>query len=211
MEKSSLEKIWNQVPVDYYQSGIKNNYFQKLWHLTKLNSAKKILGKFKFKNCLDVGCASGYMTYELSKAFPNAKFYGVDVYKKAVDYARAHYSNVFFKVAKAEKLPFKNQSFDLVLYYETLEHVEEPLRSLQEIRRVLKQNGIAVIAMDSGSLLFKLIWYIWLKYKGKVWQGGHLNPFTQNQLEKIIKKSGLKINNKMLTHLNMEVTFITQK
>lgn len=206
-QKSILEKV----PVDYYQNGIKNNLLQKVWHHIKIKSAKKILKSSKFNNCLDIGCASGYMLSILATSFPNAKYYGVDAYKKAVDYAKRKYPKITFKTGTAESLPFDNGTFDLIIFYETIEHVENPQLSLDEIKRVLRKNGLGIISMDSGNLLFRLIWFFWENTTGKVWKGAHVHPFHHSELEKLIIKSGLKIKNKFFTHLGMEVTFVLSK
>lgn len=206
-----LYEVWDQVPVNYYQKGVKKNLFQWLWHTHKLNSAKKILSKLDFKNCLDVGCASGYMISEISKNFPDAKYYGIDIYDKAIEYAKKIYPGINFKVASADKLPFKANTFDVILFYETIEHVENPKDCLLEIKRVLKKEGTLILTMDSGSLLFRLVWFIWENTKGKIWQGAHLHPFHHTELEQLIQSSGFKIKNKILSFLGMEATFVLSK
>lgn len=206
-----LSSIWEKVPVDYYQEGTRTNLFQKIWHYFKIKSAKKILKNYAFNNCLDIGCASGYMLSQIALAYPQAKYSGVDVYNKAINFAKRKYLNMKFKEGSAEKLPFNNNVFDLIIFYETIEHVENPLLSLKEIKRVLNKKGVCILAMDSGSLLFRLVWLIWENTTGKVWKGAHLHPFHHNDLEELIRKAGLKINKKFFTHLGMEVTFILSK
>lgn len=211
MKKHRLYNIFDQVPVTYYQKGTKSNLLQKIWHSKKIELAKKIINQAKFKNCLDIGCASGYMISEISKLYPSSNFYGVDVYDKAIDYAKKRYPNINFKAAAAEKLPYHDNYFDLIICYETVEHVEDPLLSLKQIKRVLSKNGWAIITMDSGSLLFRIVWFFWENSKGRVWKGAHLHPFSHNELEKIIRKSGLKIQQKLFSHWGMEVTFVVSK
>lgn len=209
--QKKLKTIWEKVPIDYYQRGTKTNLFQKIWHHLKIRSAKRILKNYQFNNCLDIGCAGGYMLSEIALAYPHAKYHGVDVYDKAVNYAKRRYPNIEFQVGFAEKLPFNNNIFDLVIFYETIEHVENPLIALKEIKRVLTKEGIAIVAMDSGNFLFRLIWLIWENTTGKIWKGAHLHPFHHNGLEKVIKKSCLKVRQKFFTHLSIEVTFILSK
>lgn len=206
-----LYKVWSQVPVDYYQKGAKNNFLQNLWHSHKIELAKNIIKTIKFRNCLDVGCASGYMISEISQEFPKAEYFGVDIYDKAIKYAKKVYPTINFSVASADRLPFKNDYFDLIIFYETIEHVENPQECLEEIKRVLKKHGKLIVTMDSGSFLFRLVWFIWEKTTGKIWQGAHLHPFNHNQLEKIIKDVGFTVNSKILSFLGMEVTFILQR
>lgn len=203
-----LDNIWNQVPVTYYQE---SNFLQKIWHGLKIYSANKLLIKIKFRRCLDIGCASGYMLSKIAQSFPDSEFYGIDVYGKAIDYAKVKYPNIKFKESPADNLPFENSYFDLILCYETIEHVQYPKKVLEEAKRVLSKDGVLILAMDSGNLVFRIIWSIWEKTAGKVWQGAHLHPFHHLGLEELINKEGFKIQNKFFTHLGMEVIFVLKK
>ncbi|TSC86241.1 MAG: Methyltransferase type 11 [Microgenomates group bacterium Gr01-1014_7] len=209
--KHKLYTIWSKVPIDYYQKGVKTNIFQWAWHRHKINTAKKILKGIDFSSCLDIGCASGYMVSEISESYPQAKYFGVDVYGKAIQFAKKVYPHIEFALVSADNLPFKSSSFDLIICYETIEHMENPLKSLQNIKRVLKSNGTLILAMDSGNLLFRVVWFIWEKTFGKIWQGSHLHPFHHFQLENLIQSVGFKIKKKFFTHFGMEVVFILNK
>lgn len=212
MNKSKkIEDIWNQVPPDYYEKGVRENILQRIWHENKLSTFKKIITGLNFKNILDIGCAGGTITNNISHIFPQAKITGVDVYPRAIEYGRRKYPDIKFVLGDAQNIPFKNKSFDLVVCYETLEHLINPLEALREIKRVLKSDGVALIAMDSGSLLFQIVWWFWEKTKGKVWQGAHINPYNHSTLETVIKKAGFKIKLKQFSHLGMEVSFLLIK
>lgn len=208
MKKHKLYDIWDRVPTDYYQDGVKNNFLQRLWHTHKISLAKKIINNLKFSKCLDVGCASGFMISEISKFYPGARYFGVDIYDKAIIAARKNYPDIKFSIAPADKLPFKKDFFDLILFYETIEHVEDPLKCLAEIKRVLRKDGILILTMDSGSLLFRIIWFFWENTKGRVWKNAHLHPFHHQELEALIKKAGFKIKRKIFSFFGMEVTFV---
>lgn len=210
-QKYQLYDIWDQVPVTYYQEGVKNNILQKIWHGIKINKAKEIIGKREFKNLLDVGCASGYMLSEIKKIFPGKKYFGVDIYDKAIEYAKRKYPDITFRVASAENLPYKDESFDILVCYETIEHVEYPLKTLREMKRVLRKGETCILTMDSGNWLFRIVWFVWENTRGRVWKGAHLHPFHHTELEQIIKDSGFKIREKLFSHWGMEVTFILSK
>jgi len=206
-----LNNIWKQVPPDYYQASVSTNYLQRQWHNRKFNTFKKLLGQRSFNSILDVGCASGFMANRMSHIYQDAKIVGIDVYSEALKFGKKHYPHIQFKKADAHKLPFKANSFDLVVCYETIEHVVEPSKVISEIKRVLKKDGVAIIAMDTGSLLFRVIWWVWENTKGKVWQGAHLHPFRHKQLEKLITDSKINIQKKQFSHLGMEVSFLFSK
>ena len=211
MRSKDLDQIIRKVPVTYYQKGVKSNFLQKIWHGIKISYFKKIIQDISFSKCLDIGCASGYMLNEISNQYPNISFYGIDPYNQAIKYGQKTYPHIKFTMSLAEKLPFKDNFFDLILCYETIEHVKDAQKALQEIKRVLDKKGLAVITMDSGNWLFRIVWFIWEKTSGKVWQGAHLHPFHHRELGNLIKKTGFRIIQKNFTHLGMEVVFIVSK
>lgn len=211
VDQKALVKIWNQVPADYYQKEIARSPLKRYWHTQKLNTFKQLVGGKKFKKILDVGCASGRMANEISKIFPDAKITGVDVYQKAIALGRKKYPHIKFLVSDAHKLPFDKNSFDLVICYEVIEHLVDPAKALAEIKRVLKKDGLALIVMDSGNWLFRVVWWVSEKTISSVWQNAHLHPFKHWQLEAVIKKAGFKIVKKHFSHFGMEVSFVLKK
>ncbi|MDO8486782.1 MAG: class I SAM-dependent methyltransferase [Candidatus Curtissbacteria bacterium] len=203
-----LKDIWAQVPPDYYDRG---NLLQKLWHNHKLNQVIKLLPKQKGNHrlkVLDIGCNSALLTNEVSKVLKKGKITGLDSYKGAIDFARSKYPHINFVVADAHKLPFNKNSLDLVICTETLEHVVDPKKALEEMVRILKKDARAIISMDSGSPLFHIIWHVWTKGHGKVWQNAHLHEFNAKLLEQLIRDSGFKIQKKIKSHLGMAITFL---
>lgn len=208
--QKELHAIWHKAPVDYYQKGVKKNILQRLWHNGKL-SAVISLTKDNPQKILDVGCASGWFLNEMSKKFPKANCVGIDPYKEAILHGKKKYKNLKLVNADGHKIPFSDESFDLVICTEVLEHVVNPRIVIQEIKRVLKPNGTAIIEMDSGNLLFRFIWFWWTNIRNGVWKDAHLHPFTAKKLESIIKKGGLKINKKKKFNFTMAVAFQTKK
>lgn len=208
-----LREIWAQVPPDYYDQGIKKNILQRLWHTQKLKQVLALLPEDlpaggQVLRVLDVGCSSAIITAAVAKALPASQVTGLDSYRAAINFARQKYPHITFVVADAHHLPFGNQTFDLVICTETLEHVSDPQKCLEQMKRVLGKNGRAIISMDSGSLLFRIIWFLWTKTRGHVWQGAHLHEFNAQLLEDLIRQSGFKIAKKNISHLGMAVTFL---
>lgn len=211
MNQKQLTKIWNQVPQDYYEREIAKNLLKRHWHTLKVETFKKLTHNLSPKTILDNGCASGRMANEISQIFPNAKITGIDIYKKAISFGRKAYPHIKFKSGDAHKLPYKNNSFDLITSYEVIEHLVDPQKALREMKRVMNKNGYTIVAMDSGNLLFRIVWFISEKTISKVWQGAHLHPFKHNDLEKEIRKAGFKIIKKHFSHYSMEVSFLLRK
>lgn len=111
------------------------------WGLNhRLELTKKYID-FKNKKVLDVGCGVGMFLKQFKKL--GAKVYGIDVDKKKIEIAKRKYKNV--KVAPAEKIPFRKETFDIVWLHEVIEHVEDEKKVLSECFRVLKPGGKVVI------------------------------------------------------------------
>lgn len=96
---------------------------------------------------LDVGCASSFMLDFLGKKAK--KKIGLDFDIEKLAEAKVIYSNVHYVCGSGEYLPFKNNSFDIVTFFETLEHVENERRFLKEIHRVLKADGVIMLSVPN--------------------------------------------------------------
>lgn len=109
---------------------------------------------------LEAGCGVGAQTVILARNSPQARFTSVDISPASLQAAhtaveRAGFRNVAFQVADLFHLPFAEASFDHVFVCFVLEHLSQPLETLQALARVLKPGGtLTVIEGDHGSTLF---------------------------------------------------------
>jgi ubiquinone/menaquinone biosynthesis C-methylase UbiE len=104
-------------------------------------------GLVKGKNVLDIACGEGYGSRMLAEYADVVV--GIDISQEAVDHAVQKYSskkNLTFKTGSASQIDFPNQSFDLVVSFETIEHLIEQSEMIAEIRRVLKPDGALLIS-----------------------------------------------------------------
>lgn len=99
---------------------------------------------------LDVGCSSGLITQYIGAYC--GKTIGIDVDPHAIKLATQEYrtrSNVSFKLASGTSLPFKDQSFDVVICNQVYSYVANPQRLMNEIYRVLKDRCICLFTGDN--------------------------------------------------------------
>ena len=211
MTKKPLEKILDQVPPDYYESGVKINFFQKYWHSRKWHHLKEFLISVGGNRLLDIGCADGTTTKQIKKILPLTTITGIDLYKKAIDHAKRKASKIRFIHGDVHNLPFNNNSFEIVTAVETLEHLDNPNKALAEIYRVLKPNGYLIIGQDTDSLLFRVVWFAWIKWKGAVWKNSHISCMKPEELKKAFKKQGFKIEKSKVVNLGMEIFIRARK
>ncbi|WP_242441383.1 class I SAM-dependent methyltransferase [Stenotrophomonas maltophilia] len=98
------------------------------------------------KRVLDVACGEGYGSRILSNAASSVV--GVDISAEAVAHAQGKYAcgSLEFVEASAASLPFPDDSFDVVVSFETIEHHDQHEEMLSEIRRVLRPGGLLVLS-----------------------------------------------------------------
>jgi SAM-dependent methyltransferase len=99
------------------------------------------------KRVLDAACGEGYGASLLATVA--ASVVGVDVDATTIDHARERYGtsgNVEFRRADATDLPFEAQSFDVVISFETLEHLARQEDLIAGFARVLGAKGLLVIS-----------------------------------------------------------------
>src|SRR3989344_6258188 len=98
---------------------------------------------------LDVCCRTGNGSLYFSQRIPNLKFLGLDVSEKMLKIAKKRLEDgkVNFNVKKfiTYKFPLKDEEFDVILCFETLEHIPEPEVFVKELDRVLKKNGMLIL------------------------------------------------------------------
>jgi SAM-dependent methyltransferase len=100
---------------------------------------------------LDYGCGVGAWFPLLSHVFPDADIYGVDISKTAIDKARSRFPGYHLESFDGLTAPFSDSQFDLVFTYHVLEHVDDIDRSINDISRMLKTGGYAVIIFPCGN------------------------------------------------------------
>ncbi len=100
----------------------------------------------KDKIVLDIACGEGYGSFYLSRVAK--KVYGIDISEEAIRHAKNKYSeeNINFIVGDVSKIPLEDQSIEVVVSFETIEHVPEDIQHkfLKEVKRILKKEGVFI-------------------------------------------------------------------
>lgn len=114
-------------------------------HLHRYNAVLELASG---KSVLDIACGEGFGSAILARKATSV--YGVDISAEAISYAKEKYKryNLNYKQGSIETLDFEDDSFDLIVSFETIEHVEELIQDkfLVEACRVLKKDGLLVIS-----------------------------------------------------------------
>ncbi len=109
------------------------------------------LNLVKNKTVLDIACGEGYGSAILSQQATSVL--GVDIDRECITcakekYKNEEYPNLHFQNGDVSALPAKDAEFDMVVSFETIEHVDAVTQKkfLQEIKRVLTRDGMAIIS-----------------------------------------------------------------
>lgn len=99
---------------------------------------------------LDAGCSYGYATrFYAAKA---KQVVGIDLDELHVAVGKAKYPSIEFVCGAVESTPFVSESFDCVVMTDVLEHVPDRKRALNEVYRLLKPGGLAIITTPHKGL-----------------------------------------------------------
>lgn len=120
-------------------------------HLTPLRTFWEHMLRYRFaahyargKDVLDIACGEGYGTAGLMAAGAKSVI-GFDIAPDAVEHARQRYS-VDARVGSALAVPLPDESADLLVSFETIEHLPDPIGFIAEIARLLRPGGQVIIS-----------------------------------------------------------------
>jgi GT2 family glycosyltransferase/ubiquinone/menaquinone biosynthesis C-methylase UbiE/glycosyltransferase involved in cell wall biosynthesis len=133
------------------------------------------------KTVLDLACGDGYGSFLLSKHAVSVL--GVDISSDVILNAQNKYANqtknLQFQQGSASKLTLQDSFFDVVVSYETIEHLYEQSEMLEEIHRVLKPDGILIISSPNKPVYSK---------NGDYQNHFHVKELDFAELDELLKK-----------------------
>jgi 2-polyprenyl-3-methyl-5-hydroxy-6-metoxy-1,4-benzoquinol methylase len=167
----------------------------------------------RFDKLLDLGCSDGYFSLLLKEASGASEVFGIDIDGIAVKKASKRGVNAIQMDLDKADLPFRDKSFDGILASEVIEHLINVDHFLDEVRRVLKDDGLFVVTtpnlaswINRLSLLIglqPLLTEVSLRYDlnnflrspviSKKRPRGHLRAFTYGALKYLLEMHGLYI------------------
>lgn len=168
---------------DLYQ---KESYYW--WHVGKRRLVVSLIKEYvlskkpekKKLKILDVGCGSGKLMDDL-KDFGRVS--GVDSSKKALTFCEQRGLRNIYRADISDKLPFPEETFDLALLLDVLEHTEDDGKVLRNLERVLMKEGFLILTVPAYQTLFSY----WDKMLG------HKRRYNKNDLSRKLKKNGYQV------------------
>jgi 2-polyprenyl-3-methyl-5-hydroxy-6-metoxy-1,4-benzoquinol methylase len=140
--------------IDDIRPNIDTNYFTPI-----LNEVADIA---QFKRVLDVGCGNGLFTVALKKRQKNIHISGVDANEYALEIAKENgFDDVrYITDFDSCSLPYPNDTFDLIICKDVIEHLVSPNILLRELSRVLNRNGSLLLHVPNQFCLYGRIKFL---------------------------------------------------
>ncbi len=140
---------------------------------------EKISTKLKTQRILDVGCGTG-ANLKMLAAYGKAE--GVDISPQAVDFCHERGLNSV-KLGAIEQLPYESDSFELVTALDVIEHLDDDIAGLREMRRVLRRDGRILVFVPA----FMFLWGV----QDDV--SNHRRRYTLPSLLKAVEEAGFRV------------------
>lgn len=150
------------------------------WHIAKRKAVLSFIYKYsppKQMRILDMGCGTGKNLETLNKI---GSAYGIDSSLQAIKFCkRRGLTNL--SIEKADKTKLPEGSFDLITALDVLEHTDDS-KTLKEIRRILRRNGLVIITVPALPLL-------WSKWDDVL---HHKRRYTKKSLKKALENNNFQ-------------------
>lgn len=162
---------------------------------------------------LDCGCGDG-LYYHFLSSFSSCQYYGLDLNFENIKKNKANqdFVHAIFHYGNILNLPYKANMFDKIISSETLEHVDDDLRALRELYRVLKKRGTMLLTVPNHNYPF--LWdpinsFLETVANGRHFKTGflaglwnqHLRLYHPDEILKVVKNAGFIIEDvQLVTH-----------
>lgn len=137
-------------------------------------------------NLLEVGCGEGYFLRLMSEWRPGVRCFGVDLSEGLFSHEVRCLPKVGFSTQTAYRLGFPNNSFDLVIAAEVLEHLETPERALQEIQRVSRKYVFLSVPREPLWRAMNMARFTYVTHLGNT--PGHLQHWSSREFVGLVSK-----------------------
>ena len=156
-----------------------------------LNTVVKTTRPLHIDSVLDVGCGEGFTLDRLQKEKIGKTFEGIEYDETAVALARKMVPKITIKQGDIYKLPYKSNSFDLVLCTEVLEHLEEPKKAYKELLRVSRKYVLISVPNEPFFTIQRIGRLQNVRHLGA--HPEHIQHWTFTSFTKFVKVRGVKL------------------
>jgi len=151
------------------------------WFKSRRKLIFELLKKIKYRNnVLDIGCGTGYNLLYFKPLFKNV--IGMDISKNALLLSsKRRIKNLF--LGDAKRISISNNSVDVVLSLDLIEHIKDDNIVISEIHRILRKNGTLILSVPAFN-------FLWSKHDDLL---HHKRRYNKSQIHCLLTKNGFKV------------------
>lgn len=146
-----------------------SNFYRFKRKMTYENILKRIRTFVKGKetfSLLEIGTGSGFFMTFLESEFPNAELVGLEYDPRLVELTQSKVRNAKIVQGNAETFNFEAEKFDIIVSFQVIEHLYNPVAMLTSVKKHLKTDGIFIFTTPNlGSLGVKVMKDKWHGYR----------------------------------------------
>lgn len=177
--QESVKKFWDSVAHKYEQT----NSTVELIHYQRFEQAMKYNLSYEPKKILNVWSRTGEAIPYIKKKYPNSEIFNLEISNNMIEIFKKKYPNEKVDILNFSKFNFPDNSFDLVISLETIEHTPDPDIFLNEIYRVLKFNKNLILSCPSA--FSEVILFIYELFFDNHGEGPHKFLSSKNMKKKL--------------------------
>lgn len=157
-------------------------FFKKLFRL---------IGGANPKTILDVGCGEGYTTMCIKNSFPEVEIEGIEFGETVLKKACELHPHIRFEQGSIYSIKRGNESYDLVLSSEVLEHLDNPINGLLELKRVSNRFVLISVPNEPWWRIANLLRFAYITDLGNT--PGHINHWSKRSFTEFLKQHFEKV------------------
>ncbi len=191
--EAELEKLYS-FGSGYHARFIDESSMEFKHHLNLARQYYEMLEKYKTQGrILDIGCSNGFF---LKLARDNGwETYGLEMSKDTAELARKRYG-LKVLTGTLQETSFTSKFFDVVTLWDVIEHVENPMKTISIISKILKDDGIVVLLTPNIEGLFPKLSYKVaniINYWPHPEPPRHLFQFSKKTIQKLLRLTGFNV------------------
>lgn len=211
VSESELKKMYS-FESGYHTTFLDENSQQLKYHLKQGYKYYKMIKKYKKEGrILDIGCSAGFFLKAAKE--DGWETYGLELSNDTAEIARRRFGlNVLNGCLIGTT--YESNFFDIVTLWDTIEHVDDPLKTMLIVNRILKENGIVAISTPNIDGLFPRLSYKignLIKYWPHPEPPAHLFQFSKKTLDKLLSQAGFEVVEVLHKRIPITYTFGSAK